>query len=173
MSDTPLSIEDILAEATPTERSVRICIRGDLRARFDELEAELRAAVDGGDGERSVSGAPEHAIVERLQQVRADMEAATRTFRFRSIGKRWRTLATKHEKPDGGMGEGFFVEAIAESSVSPKMSVEQVGKLFDVLAQGDVDALFLCARSANLGTPDLPKSRLASEILARPGRSES
>lgn len=169
-----LSIDDILAEARPTERAVRICVRGDLRARLDEAEAALKAAVEQADDDRSLTGGPEVELAREVQAIRAEMDKHTRTFRFRSIGKAWKTLATKYADDAGNLDDAFFPAAVAASAVSPKMTPEQADRLFDTLAQGDLDALYLAARNANVGgSVDIPKSRLASQILARRDSSQN
>lgn len=164
----PLSIDDILAEATPTERSRRICIRGDLRARFDELEERLEAADGDSDGDRALSQTPASlALAEQLEQVRAEMERHTVQFRFRGIGPAWTRLVQKHMDEQGNLPPAFFPEAVAACAVSPKMTTEQAQALFDKLSQGAIDALYRTVRDANIGAVEVPKSLRSSQILAQ------
>lgn len=157
-------IDSIIADATPQERAVRICVKGHLRARYEELERQLREAEQLDDG------AELSELAEQVKAAAADVERSMVPFTFRSIGWKWRALYLQYANDQdeiADVGE-YARQAVAATASSPKMTVEQAQQLFDVLAQGDIDALFNAAIRVNVGaTVDIPKSLRASQILGR------
>jgi hypothetical protein len=162
-------IEAIIAEAKPTERSCRVCLDGELRGRFDDLEAQLATVVQAGRREESLAAAGEaQRLAQQIEDLRTEMASKSRRFVFKAIGVKWNALVEKYADDQGKLPPEFFAVAVATCAISPKMTADQAQRLFDQLAQGDIDLLYITARDANkVGSAAIPKSRLASEILAR------
>ncbi len=160
-------LAEILAAAKPREELVELCVAGDLNAQFDALEAELLAdAAKAATSLADASHSPE--IAARMEALRQEMKAATFPFRFRALGGRaWSDLLAVH--PPRHERERFNADTlpsalISACSVEPAMTIPEVEKLFEVLNQGQRDALFSAAWDANHdGT--VPFSLAASAIL--------
>lgn len=165
--DAPFEIEDIIAEAMPQQRSVRICVNGDLRTLYEDLEQQLEDAVDGAADDSL--GNDEHwsDLAKQVEAAAADIERHMRRFSFRSIGPNWSMTLARHTNDQGVIDNvtAFFAEVIAASSVQPKIETEQALRLFQKIAQADIDQLYHTARRANFETTaEVPKSLLASQI---------
>lgn len=165
----PGSIADILAKARPAHRTVRICLRGDLLARRDQLEAQIgeaaaleRARVrDGGDPDRGLGETdPLEQLREELRDVLTQMREAYQPFTFRALPRsEWDALRKKFEDAGGKLDmDSLAVPVIAASSVDPVMTADDVTALFEVLNNDQRNDLFNAAWAANTGAVDVPFS---------------
>lgn len=164
--DAPFDIEDVIAEAAPQERSVRICVKGGLRAKFEELSERLKAASEDHDSDEPT---PEmRVLAAEVETIRGEIRRSMRKFTLRSIGPNWTAIRVKHANAQDVVHDvaAYGAELFAAATVSPTMTVEQARRLVDRLNQGDMNALFATAQLANFETTvEVPKSRLASDIL--------
>lgn len=176
-SDAPFTVDDIISEHQPRTRSVQVCVRGDLRERFDDLDAQLRDMYESRVGEPSLGEAGElRALAEQVEAARAEIREHMRTFVFQSIGPNWQKMVAEHADDQGQIADfaAFVREAVSKCSVRPKIEPDKVQPLFDVLSQGDIDALYSAANRANRETTaEVPKSQLASRIREARNSSES
>jgi hypothetical protein len=169
------TIDDLLAEIAPREKVARILLRQDMLAEHARLDSELEAerALDATENRDPV--AP--GLANRLLELEAEIEAAKRDFRFRSIGKKaWADLLSEHPPTKDQAKantridhnpETFPLAAIAASCVDPVMTVEQVDKLEQLLTIGQFETLWGACIDANIGGGvDRPKS-LAAGLIAR------
>jgi hypothetical protein len=124
---------DRLKGAKPPERSVPICLRGDLVAEWEAAERDLeRAQKQRSDSKEG--GADVSALIERIEQLQAEMSEHTDNFRLRALPRhRFRELVLAHPpRVDGDDGElrredrqlgvnrdTFFPELIRASVVEP------------------------------------------------------
>lgn len=168
-----MDIEEIIAEVTPVERIVPICLRGDLVAEMELLERQLAQARANDAKVNDVPTA--YPIAEEIERVQGLIEAATRIFRFRSIGgEAWEELAGQHPPSDAQRAEGFDYDlatfhpaAIAASCVDPEMDASQAVRLHKVIGSGQWIQLWNACHQANVGTDRLGKSVSASVTLQR------
>lgn len=166
-------LEDFLDDFHLPEASVPICARGDLQAEFDQLAQELEVARRSPDADTlaGTSGRT-RAIAERMEELRQEMKAHTRVFRFRALPQRkWSDLlaahpARKEDAPADFNRETFPVAALAACAVHPKMTVEQAGKLVDRISSGQWSRLWLAILNLQQGGGDVPFSAAASAILS-------
>lgn len=176
------SIDDILAKARPAERVVRICLRGDLLARRDDLEQQITEAAaaerarvrEGADPERSLAEAdPLEDLRDELRDVLAEMKASYQAFRFRALPRSaWDALRKQFEDAGGKLDtEGLAVPVIADSSVEPRLSREDVAALFEVFNADQRNDLFSAAWDANTGAVDVPFSPASLAGRRRQGDS--
>jgi hypothetical protein len=128
--------KSLVAQAQPTTRSVRLCLRGD-------LVQELSTAEAAGD------------VAEDLRQQVTD---ATVTFTLKGLTRQaYRALEAKHPAPDGAAG--WNVDSFPESLVRACLtdpSVDATDPLFDVLTPGQVEKLFEAAYLSCNEVDDLP-----------------
>lgn len=170
------SIDDLLAEVTAREKTVKILLRQDMLAEHARLEAEVVAELDLDATENRDPVGP--ALAQRLVEYEAEIAAARREFKFRAIGKRpWADLLAQHpptpeqrrlnSRVDHNP-ETFPGAAIAASCVDPVMSVEQVGRLEQALNLSQFETLWTACLDANVGGGGEagPKSPVGSIVRA-------
>lgn len=89
-ADEAVDTSDILGlidNARRPERSVPLCLRGDLVAAFEDLERQFSATQD--DDKDSFAGSGKaRQIAAQMEELREQMKAAEVIFRLRSIGSR-------------------------------------------------------------------------------------
>lgn len=174
MSNDELDIDSIIDEIVPAQAAVELCLRGDLLAEADKLSEQLGELDDWKQSSLSDVD-PRIALREQLNDLRAQMRESMRTFTFQTLGDREGSdLMAKHppEKNDKGEDEGAWnvqtypAALVAAASLSPRMSEEQVGKLFDKLNLPQRNRLFAAAYRANNRQVDIPFFEAASEPAA-------
>lgn len=167
------SIEDILARATPRERTVMVCIRGDLAGEAERLQDELSRVSTDWEPEDLTAVHPGRELAVKLKDLREQIKAAEVPFKLRYIGdKAYSDLMAAH--PSKEANEAFdsdtFPKAlIAASCVDPVMSEEQVSQLFEVINEGEIKRLFDAAWDVHNSSDMVPFSLLASGLLAALG----
>lgn len=170
-----LDIDDIIASARLPEKTVALCLRGDLQAEWEELERELRA-VQGMAEEESLAGDPKaRELAERMEAIAQEMADHQVTFRFRALGKKaYSDLMMEHraseekkdESVDGLDWSTFPTALISACAIDPKMSVAKAGKLSETLTDRQWDDLFATAMACNRAEVSVPFSFSASAIRA-------
>jgi hypothetical protein len=169
----PNSIEDILAEATPRERTVKVCIRGDLAGRMEELQDELAQVSTDWEPADLADVHPGRALAEEMKQLREQIRAAEKPFTLRYIGdKAYSDLMAAHPAVDDQEAfnsDSFPRALVAASCVAPSMSEEQAAQLFEKINQGEVKKLFDAAWDVHNSADVVPFSLAASALLAALG----
>jgi hypothetical protein len=170
----PASFEDVLAQARPVTRTVRLCLRGDLLAAREQLERQLFDARAADANSNALPTAP--AIADRLAAAEAEADAAAVEFVFRALSRRaWIALLDAHPPTDKDSDDGlqfnagFPAAAISACAVEPEMTVDQVEQLLDRVSTAQYDALWIGVLSANVGADDIPKSVAATAVRAASG----
>ena len=167
-------IEDIIAEAKLPERSITLCLRGDLQAQWEDLERKLQRAEANSDD--TLAGDPEaQALAEQMEALAERMRATERTFLFRGLGsKEYSDLLAANKAPadkqdeavDGLDWSTYPTALIAACAVDPAMTFEQAERLSNVLTNRQWDDLFSTALACNRSKVDVPFSLSASAIRA-------
>lgn len=166
------SIDDLLAEITAREKTVKILLDQRLLAEHERLEAELVAELEVDARENRDPVGP--GLAQELVEFEDKIQAARREFRFKSIGKKqWADLIAEHpptkEQTAANVRldhnpETFPIVAIAASCIDPVMTVAQVGQLEQALNLAQFDKLWAACLEANVGGGDSPKSWVAGPI---------
>lgn len=162
------TVEEIIAKARPSERTVPVCVRGDLNARFEELDRQLKEARESERGDVALGDAGRaRGIAEEMESIREEMRAAQVTFRLRALPPtRWVELRAEHMDDSGRLNvQTLGPPLVAESLYSPKVTAAQLDGLLGVLTGGQWDELVSSAIVVNQGTVDIPFSPLASLVL--------
>lgn len=167
-------IATLLAEARLPERTVALCLRGDLQARVEELERQLESAREERAGKLS-DGGTERALAEQIEAVRESMKDSTVSFTLRAMSRKaWADLVAKHPAADddatgralGYDPDGFFPALVAASVVSPEVTTDQWDTLIDEkLTSRQYDELVDAALALNRRPVDVPFSVAASRAL--------
>ncbi len=143
------SLAAILAQTQRPEKSVDLCLRGDLFAQRERLLRDLPASVD------SLAGTDPDVQI-RIDDIETQMRDSTRTFTFRAVGRtEFRELRETYKKTNGEASDQFLADLIAVSLVDPELSREDVGALLSALSDGQASVLEDAAWSVNQET-DLP-----------------
>jgi hypothetical protein len=166
----------LLAGAKLPERTVPICLRGDLAAEHEQLNDELelleRTSVD------SLAGNGGAELAERIEALEAEMRANTYPFLLRGLrGPDYRAFKVKHpprltddgevDKQDAMFGfnaEAGFEPLIRVSVVDPELDDVKWAQLMQTLTDRQFDNLGTAAWLLNRGDIDVPFSRAASRL---------
>lgn len=172
------NFDDLLSAARLPEKSVPICLRGDLQVEFEQLEQELADAQEADARNDSLAGGGQaRKVAERMEALSAEMREHTHPFVLRALSSReWRELVDEHppRKNDDadallGANSATFPHAmLAACCIDPVMTVEQVAQLTEKITDGQALTLFGCGMELNRGSVDVPKSAAASALLAKP-----
>lgn len=166
----PGTFEEILARAKPREKTVMVCLAGDLTGEAERLQDELQRVNEDWEPDDLTSVHPGKAIAEQLKAVHVKVREAEEPFTFRYIGDRaYSDLMAAHPSDDAQ--EAFdsvtFPRAlVAASCVQPKMTEEQVIELFEVINEGEIKKLFDAAWDVHNSSEVIPFSLAASALLA-------
>jgi hypothetical protein len=162
-------INEILGQIRLPERVYPLCLRADLRGRWEELNRRLRQAeIESAD---SLAGGSNGDLAEQVRALETEMADHTVHIRLRALrSKTWSDLVAKHPPrkgvDDGATnGETFGIAVLAACAVDPIMSEDQAGQLVDAMTNGQWSDLQTILANLNNGSVEVPKSRLASEIL--------
>jgi hypothetical protein len=167
----------LLAGAKLPERTVPICMRGDLKAEHEQLNDELERleekAVD------SLAGNGGADLAARIDALEAEMRENTYPFRLRALpGREYRAFKARHPARTNEDGEvtdkrddlvDFDADAGAEpliraSIVDPQLDDERWNALLDTLTDRQLDDLFTASWLLNRGEINVPFSRAASRL---------
>ncbi|MEV8046380.1 hypothetical protein AB0P02_21405 [Streptomyces griseoluteus] len=164
------SIEDILKEATPRERTVRVCMRGDLAGEAERLSEELSRVAEDWEPSDLTEAHPGRELAAKLKAVRAEARESEVPFTLRYIGdKAYSDLLAKHPGEEEGQlfhPTTFPRALVVASCVDPVMDSEQAAKLFEVLNQGEIQKLVTAAWDVHTSSDLVPFSLAASALLA-------
>jgi hypothetical protein len=161
------TLEEIKALAKLPEKAVPLCLRGDLQARYEELERELKVAEAASrrGGTLAGSAADVQPIKAKMDALREEMQQSTKVFILRALTKRrWSDLAAANPPRDedkaAGLdyhGERFTIAAVQACLIDPALTVPEVEQLCDeVLTQGQWDTLFAETMWLNRRTVEVP-----------------
>lgn len=138
-----VDIKALLRSSRRAERSVPVCLRGDLVAEFEELDRKLgdaaaRAAAQPNDQRLNRKGVTEaHRFAQEMLALQEQMREFTVDFRLRALApKRWQELTALHPPRKGDDGKTheqdhtgvnmatFFEPLLRESIFSPVLDDE-------------------------------------------------
>lgn len=163
--------KDILKNARRRETTYRLCLRGDLLAEHEALEAELaRITAEGGWTASSLADtSPVVDLAQKIEALQAEMREQTVTLRFRALRRvDWEALIAEH--PGKTEDEKFDVESFAAPLVraclvDPELTAAEFDDLWDdALNHEQRDEIFGAAWAANTEATSVPFSERASVV---------
>jgi hypothetical protein len=172
---------DILGTAKLPEKTIPLCMRGDLAGEFDELERQLEEA-DKDRGDSLDAGAEVAELVEQIEALQTEMKEHTYTFRVRALSRRaYRALVAEHpprevvdengnkklDANDEGLGfnvETFFEALLRVALVDPDLDDASWDQLLDTLTDRQFEELAGGAWLLNRAEVDIPFSPAASRL---------
>lgn len=156
---TSKTLDDILAKATPVERTVYVCVAGALAGEYEDLRNQLEASQNDMMQQARLSG-QEHSkhLLAEMDRVQAEMAEATFPFRFKAVSpKKWSDLAAANADPaTGGINmQTFTVAVIGACCVEPEglSDPEQLDRLLENLSPAQQSELFDAAWEVNNTAP--------------------
>lgn len=157
------------------ERSIDLCLRGDLVSQLQELERELAVAAEEEKVNGSLDSAATRPIAEKMQALRVEMQEHTLTLKLHALPRRkWTALMAAHppredDKVDAvtGLNRDTFYDAMVRACVvEPVLDEDDWSGLDEKLSDGQWQALTNAAWAVNARDFDVPFLRRASQILA-------
>jgi hypothetical protein len=166
-----LDIEKVLASVRPKTTTVRVCLRGDLLAQYEELERDLAEAIWLDMSENRHAEAP--VIAAKVTALQEQIKTAEVEFTFTAIGQQaWTDLIVQHpareQDTDVGLdfdASTFPMAAVAATCTNPVMTLAQAHTLYERLNGGQWGELWQGCLRANVAGADVPFSLAASAIL--------
>lgn len=169
---------DLIRSAKLPERSVPICMRGDLVVEHEELCTRLAAAQMKNAG--SLAGNSEaHALAEDIAALERVMSESTVVFQLRALPRQtWATLVAAYpprrdeggrvlDSDSAGVHVDHFMEAVLEKAiVEPQLGHDDYRLLINErLTDAQYGQLTEAVWSLNRREVDVPFSLAASRIL--------
>jgi hypothetical protein len=173
-------IDQLLAQARPAERTVPLCLRGDLVAEFERLGAEHTKAVDRPATSLADDGPSARALAQQMEALRQQMQDSTLVLTVRALvpHSRYTNLVLAHpprtdlegnpvpqDRGDGFNTETFYPALIRACVVDPVMTDDRWNRLDAVLSDRQFDELAIAALAVNRGAVSVPFSPAASRTL--------
>jgi hypothetical protein len=173
----PPSTRDKLRAAKLPERTVELCLRGDLQAEWEDLhrqlaEVEARQAID----KRLNPGGERKQIAGQIETLEEQMRADTIVFRMRALSRKaWNALLKEHpprkdDDTDAVLGynlDTFMAGAIRACTYAPDDLDEETWN--DLLDESLTEHQFASLQNAvlalNVRQVSVPNSSAASRIL--------
>lgn len=168
-------VKALLASARLAERSVDLCLRGDLVAQAQELQRQLIDAEALEKVHGSIDGGPTVPLAQAIEVLREEMKDHTLTVRLRAVPRRqWTALLAQHPPREGndrdarlGLNEETFFDAAIRACVyEPELDEQDWAGLDAALNDGQWQTLANAAWAVNARDVDVPFSARASRILA-------
>ncbi len=147
------TLEEIMAKATPVQRTVSICVAGTLYGEYETLLAQMSIAHNDENliKQARLAGQGEFDKLQaEKDRLEAELKEATFEFTFRAVtAKAWSDLLSNNAKGDGSLDmENFAIAAVAATCVSP-----EVRKLVETLSPAQQGELVDAAWEVNTSVP--------------------
>lgn len=157
----------LLAAARLPERTVELCLRGDLQAEWEELQRELEQAKRDAAPKSLSDPPPGLELEERISELEATMAGAVLTARLRAVNRKaFQDLALAHpprpedqrDKLYGFNIESFNAALIRACWVEPELGDAQWAQLLEVITPGQYRLLADTCEVLNHSPVDVPFS---------------
>lgn len=173
-----LSAKDRIKGARKQRRSTRINLRGDLVAQIEQLEAELRDAMDAEQQQsrRLSDTSASTGLAERIEQLRTQMAHEWLDLTLEQRGwADWRQFKAANppredDDYDKLVGCNFDVlvqDFMPTCVIDPVLDAEDWAGLFERCAPADLRDLGAAVYNMHEAGLVVPKSRLSSAVRAR------
>lgn len=175
------SFKDRIAAAKLPERTVELCLRGDLQAQFEDLERDLRTAQESSPADGRIVGNPEaNRLAEEIELLRIEMSEAVEVFRLRALPRgRYTALMADHppvgddQEKLGYNPDTFFPDVVLRSIVEPSdIDAEAWDAFLEKITDHQFNEMVTAVQILNYRKVNVPFSRAASQ-LTRPSAPES
>lgn len=177
MTGAKKPFSELLTEGRLPERTVDLCLRGDLVAEFEAADRQLKQMLNTPGDSKEGPGTGE--LVRRIEAVQVQMRESTYTFRIRALDNAaYRELRMAHppraeDEMDERVGfnrSTFFTALLRATTYDPVMTAEQWDDLLGKLTDRQYGELTDAAYFSNRDAVSVPFSQAAS--LARRNTGE-
>lgn len=178
----PKNGAELLARIRPVlrEESTSICLRPDLLDAWEEASTKLNESTVADSTGRLAGGhsAGSKKLAQQVADLEKEMDETAVEFKFRAMPKdEWRTLCDKHPPRKGNDMDfyaGFDRDAVEDAAVrvcliDPVFDDASWVEFIGVCNPSEWQELRSMVRSVNRSVVEVPKSELASRILAKRG----
>lgn len=171
-------VDALLDAATLPERTVDLCLRGDLHADYQDAEARYYAAQMHAEPSLGGEATEVTEIRAELEGLTEQMRDATLTLRFRAVSKeRFDLILVAHpprEDNKDDQAAGFDQDGVNESMikaccVEPELTAERWDKLRGAITSQQYNELIGAVNQLNFAPVDIPFLFAAS---AKPSDSD-
>lgn len=161
----------LIADAQLPGRTISLCLRADLVAELDELEADLRTMRPS---DRLTGNAEARAVAEKIEALRQRMKDSTVRFRLQSLPPReFQKFVAEHGPRDGNAEdkaagintETYFFDLVQRCLIGPALDPDQLGQLVLKLSLSQWRELTQAAVDLNIEKISIPFSQAASMLL--------
>lgn len=162
----------VIAAAKLPEKTVELCLRGDLVAQVEDLERQMQAVKPPTD--RMVGNVEGRKLAAQIGQLQQQMRSSTIVFHLRALSHReYRDFIVAHPPRDdnqvdamyGYNRETYFTDLTRLCLTAPELDDEQWEQLLNALTAKQWDELAGAADSLNSDSVSVPFSGAASLIL--------
>lgn len=164
----------MLAAARLPERTVELCLRGDLQAQRETLQRDITEAMTAAKASDSLAAAPEVTELEAaLDALETEMRDSVLTFTLRALNAEQVTLLqVEHPPTEEDKAKGLVVDwepyrlaRLHASIVDPELDDEQWARLLQVITLGQRTLLEDTYEVLNHQVVDVPFSSAASRRI--------
>jgi len=166
-------LKALIASAKLPEKTVLLCLRGDLQAEWEEADRQLIAMR--AKKSNTLAGNPEEApLAERIKQLEQEMAESTVTLRFRALRRTaWLEMLAMFpprkdnaaDKSMGMNGPAFFKALIPASLVSPEIEGDDLAELLDAITDAQYAQIENTVWALNRQDVSVPFSYTASQTI--------
>ncbi len=169
-------LQRLKKRAKPRQRTVKLCLDGDLSNEWGRLADAYDAAVRADARENRNPEAP--ALAEQMDALRDRMDAETEPFTLAQIGyQAWTDLMIESPPTDAQIERkldhdpaAFQPKAIAASLVTPDLDDGEFADLLPLLTAEQVGKLWDACQAVNTGDNRIPFSAVdfANQLSSKP-----
>lgn len=176
--DDPFDVDAFLDGYRAPVETVVIYQRADLLGEHTRLETEMAEVIEAGESDDDGHLERVRELSERMEAVKAELEASARDFAFTSISHEdWYGLMGEHPPtdderrttPNAAVGAEFQIRTLAACSRDPKLTVAQARKMRKMRAD-DFDRCWIAVVACNEGPVTVPKFGMgtaAAQLFAK------
>lgn len=166
-----IDLDAALAAAKRPQRTVHLCLRGDLVAEIELLDEQLAEAEKANAGNLAPTAGLKR-MRKRRDELATEAEAANYPFVVTGLNDpEWRTLVAAHDTPREGnvLDEMFgfntdtFFPEFVRRSLGSTVTDAQWAKLSEVLSSGQMEQLRDACMEVSRRKASVPKSRPSSD----------
>lgn len=164
-------VSKLLASAKRPERTVVLCMRGDLQADWEDLDRKLIAARTQRVATLAGGTEEEAGFAAKIQELEAEMAENSITFRLRALPRRQFLELTQAHPPRAGderdksiglNADTYYDALIGACLLEPELEQDELTEFLDLLTSRQFEELMEAAWNLNRGDVSVPFSYTAS-----------
>ncbi|MET0419312.1 MAG: hypothetical protein ABW022_25140 [Actinoplanes sp.] len=181
-NSTMKNFKEMLSKAKLPQRTLPLCLRGDLVGQIEDLERQLAEAERADATSHSIEDESDTVrIAGEIEALREEMRESTYTFVVQALpGPAFRELKEKHPPRENDEGQILTEDSLLDANydtflepllraccVDPILDDETWSELEPKLSDNQYSQLLALAFYVNKGVVDVPFSHAASRLLRK------